>query len=115
MVSSQCRQPRTKNRAGSVGGPTPFEAEAANVLFQLVSAHYERASVIVISNKPFGRWGEVFGRATVAAAMIDRLAHHDNVVSLQGDSYRLKDRDLGGAHRRSGLKLSRRGSVFNPR
>lgn len=38
----------------------PFEAEAAN-LFQLVSARYERASVIVTSNKPFGRWGDVFG------------------------------------------------------
>ena len=50
-------------------------------------------------NKPFGRWGEVFGDATVAAAMIDRLVHHAEVVSLKGDSYRLKDRDLGkGAH-----------------
>ena len=59
------------------------------------SARYERASVIVTSNKPFGRWGEVFGDATVAAAMIDRLVHHAEVVSLKGDSYRLKDRDLG--------------------
>jgi DNA replication protein DnaC len=51
--------------------------------------------VIVTSNKPFGRWGEVFGDATVAAAMIDRLVHHAEGVSLKGDSYRLKDRDLG--------------------
>jgi hypothetical protein len=63
--------------------------------FQLVSARYERASVIVTSNKPFGRWGEVFGDPVVAAAMIDRLVHHAEVVSLKGDSYRLKDRDLG--------------------
>lgn len=76
-------------------GYIPFEAEAANLFFQLVSARYERASVIVTSNKPFGRWGEVFGDATVAAAMIDRLVHHAEVVSLKGDSYRLKDRDLG--------------------
>ncbi len=75
-------------------GYIPFEAEAANLFFQLVSARYERASVIVTSNKPFGRWGEVFGDATVAAAMIDRLVHHAEVVSLKGDSYRLKDRDL---------------------
>ena len=60
-----------------------------------VSSRYERASVIVTSNKPFGRWGEVFGDATVAAAMIDRLVHHAEVVNLKGDSYRLKDRDLG--------------------
>jgi DNA replication protein DnaC len=76
-------------------GHIPFEAEAANLFFQLVSARYERASVIVTSNKPFGRWGEVFGDATVAAAMIDRLVHHAEVIALKGDSYRLKDRDLG--------------------
>jgi hypothetical protein len=46
-------------------------------------------------NKPFGRWGEVFGDEVVAAAMIDRLVHHAEVISLKGDSYRPKDRDLG--------------------
>jgi DNA replication protein DnaC len=72
-----------------------FEPEAANLFFQLVSSRYERASLIVTSNKPFGRWGEVFGDDVVAAAMIDRLVHHADVVALKGDSYRLKDRDLG--------------------
>ena len=76
-------------------GYIPFEAQAANLFFQLVSARYERASLIVTSNKPFGRWGEVFGDPVVAAAMIDRLVHHAEIVSLKGDSYRLKDRDLG--------------------
>ena len=76
-------------------GYIPFEPEAANLFFQLVSARYERASLIVTSNKPFGRWGETFGDDTVAAAMIDRLVHHADVVALKGDSYRLKDRDLG--------------------
>jgi DNA replication protein DnaC len=76
-------------------GYIPFEPEAANLFFQLVSSRYERASLIVTSNKPFGRWGEVFGDEVVAAAMIDRLVHHAEVVSLRGDSYRLKDRDLG--------------------
>jgi len=42
---------------------------------QLLSARYERASLIVTSNKPFGRWGEVFGDDVAAAAMIDRLVH----------------------------------------
>ncbi len=51
--------------------------------------------MIGTSNKPFGRWGEVFGDATVAAAMIDRLVHHAEVVPLKGDSHRLKDRDVG--------------------
>ena len=78
-------------------GYIPFEPEAANLFFQLVSARYERASLIVTSNKQFGRWGEVFGDDVVAAAMIDRLVHHAEVIALRGDSYRLKDRDLGRA------------------
>src|SRR5918995_2081495 len=65
-------------------GYIPFEPEAANLFFQLVSARYERASLIVTSNKPFGRWGEVFGDEVVAAAMIDRLVHHAEVVSTNG-------------------------------
>ena len=76
-------------------GYIPFEPEAANLFFQLVSSRYERASLIVTSNKPFGRWGEVFGDDIVAAAMIDRLVHHAEVIALKGDSYRLKNRDLG--------------------
>jgi DNA replication protein DnaC len=76
-------------------GYIPFEPEAANLFFQLVSSRYERASLIVTSNKPFGRWGEVFGDDVVAAALIDRLVHHADVVALKGDSYRLKNRDLG--------------------
>jgi DNA replication protein DnaC len=76
-------------------GYIPFEADAANLFFQLVSARYERASVIMSSNKAFSRWGETFGDPVVAAAMIDRLVHHAEVVPLKGDSFRLKGRDLG--------------------
>ena len=61
----------------------------------LVSSRYERASLIVTSNKPFSAWGEIFGDEIVAAAMIDRLVHHAEILSLKGDSYRLKDKDLG--------------------
>ncbi len=50
--------------------------------------------MIVTSNKPFGRWGEVFGHDTVAA-MIDRLVHHADVLFFTKDSYRLKSRDIG--------------------
>ena len=76
-------------------GYIPFEAEAANLFFQLISARYERASVIVTSNKTLGRWGEVFGDDVVAGAIMDRLVHHAEVIALKGDSYRIKDRDLG--------------------
>jgi DNA replication protein DnaC len=53
------------------------------------------ASLILTSNKPFSAWGEIFGDEVVAAAMIDRLVHHAEILSLKGDSYRLKDKDLG--------------------
>ena len=75
-------------------GYIPFDSQAANLMFSLVSSRYERASLIVTSNKPFSGWGEIFGDEVVAAAMIDRLVHHAEILSLKGDSYRLKDRDL---------------------
>ena len=76
-------------------GYIPFDPEAANLMFSLVSARYERASVIVTSNKPFSAWGEIFGDEVVAVAMIDRLVHHAEILALKGDSYRLRDKDLG--------------------
>src|SRR5918999_314852 len=76
-------------------GYIPFDPQAANLMFMLVSRRYERASLIVTSNKPFSAWGEIFGDDATAAAMIDRLVHHAEILSLKGDSYRLKDHDLG--------------------
>ena len=73
-------------------GYIPFEPEAANLFFQLISGRYERASVIVTSNKPFGRWGRDLRRRHRRR---DRLVHHAEVIALKGDSCRLKDRDLG--------------------
>jgi DNA replication protein DnaC len=78
-------------------GYIPFDPEAANLMFSLVSARYERASMIVTSNKPFSAWGEIFGDEVTATAMIDRLVHHAEILSLKGDSYRLRDKDLGAA------------------
>jgi DNA replication protein DnaC len=76
-------------------GYIPFDPEAANLMFSLVSARYERASLIVTSNKAFSAWGEIFGDEVTAAAMIDRLVHHAEILALKGDSYRLRDKDLG--------------------
>ncbi len=76
-------------------GYIPFDPEAANLMFSLVSARYERASMIVTSNKTFSAWGEIFGDEVTAAAMIDRLVNHAEILALKGDSYRLRDKDLG--------------------
>jgi DNA replication protein DnaC len=75
-------------------GYIPFDPEAASLMFSLVSNRYERASMIVTSNKPFSKWGEIFGNDMAATAMIHRLIHHSAILSLKGDSYRLKGKDL---------------------
>jgi DNA replication protein DnaC len=72
-------------------GYLPFEPEAANLFFQLVSTRYEHASLILTSNLPFSGWGTVFGDQAVAAAMIDRIVHHADVLQLKGASYRLRN------------------------
>jgi DNA replication protein DnaC len=75
-------------------GYIPFDQDAANLFFQLVSSRYEQASLILTSNLTFGRWGDVFGDPTVASAMIDRIVHHADVISLKGASYRMKNHQL---------------------
>ncbi|WP_107051700.1 IS21-like element helper ATPase IstB [Streptomyces sp. NRRL S-475] len=69
-------------------GYTPLDPATAGLLFQLVAHRYERASLIVTSDRPLGRWDEVFGPS--APALTDRLAHHADVVRLDGDSYRTR-------------------------
>jgi DNA replication protein DnaC len=65
-------------------GYIPFDPQAANPMFMLVARRYERASLIVTSNKPFSAWGEIFGNDAAAAAMIDRLIHHAEILFPQG-------------------------------
>ena len=79
-------------------GYLPPSRAAANMVFQLVSRRYERGSIIVTSNKAFSEWGQVLGDDVLAAAILDRLLHHCDVVSINGPSYRLKDhvRPKGG-------------------
>ncbi|MFC8144296.1 IS21-like element helper ATPase IstB [Streptomyces paradoxus] len=69
-------------------GYTPCDAATAGLFFQLVAHRYERSSLIVTSDRPLGRWDEVFGPS--APAMTDRLAHHAEIVRLDGDSYRTR-------------------------
>jgi len=73
-------------------GYLPFDADQANLFFQLIAHRYEQGSILITSNMPFGRWGEIFNDDIVAAAMIDRLVHHAEVLALSGDSYRTRSR-----------------------
>ena len=78
-------------------GYLPLEPDAAHLFFQLVSRRYERGAMLVTSNRAVGEWGSVFGDAVVATAILDRLLHHSHVITIRGDSYRLREK------RRSGL------------
>lgn len=78
-------------------GYLPFEPNAAHLFFQLVSRRYERGSLLVTSNRSVGEWGSVFGDPVVATAILDRLLHHSHVLTIRGESYRLREK------RRSGL------------
>ena len=72
-------------------GYLPLPAEAASALFQVISQRYLKTSIILTSNRGVGSWGEILGDTTVAAALLDRLLHRSVVLTLDGDSYRLRD------------------------
>ena len=73
-------------------GYMPIDLDSANLFFQLIARRYEKNSTIITTNTPFSRWGEIFGSATLANAVLDRLLHHSSVISIKGPSYRLKDK-----------------------
>lgn len=75
-------------------GCLPFAQDATNLFFQLVFSRYEHAALILTSNLPFSSWAGVFGDQIVAAAMIDRIVHHADVIAFKGASYRLRDHGL---------------------
>src|SRR6202522_4448679 len=77
-------------------GYLPLDDLGATIFFQLVSARYERGSIILTSNKSYGEWGSVFGDPIIATAILDRLLHNSTTVNIRGESYRLKERRKAG-------------------
>src|SRR5215471_559851 len=77
-------------------GVWPYDRLAATALFSLISARYERGSIVLTSNKGFGEWGEVLGDAVIATAILDRLLHHSHVLNIRGESYRLREKKQAG-------------------
>lgn len=74
-------------------GYIPFEREATDLLFQVISQRYETASLALTTNLPFEQWTQVFPDAMTASAVIDRLIHHGTVFEFSGTSHRLRNRD----------------------
>lgn len=73
-------------------GFLPMDLDGANMLFQLINKRYEKHSIIITTNKPFGKWREIFNDVTLANAILDRLLHHSYIININGNSYRLKDK-----------------------
>ena len=73
-------------------GYLPLSREEASLFFRLLVRRYERASLIVTSNKSFGDWGDVFNDQVLATAILDRLLHHATTVNIKGESYRLREK-----------------------
>ena len=77
-------------------GYLPLTREEASLFFRVVVRRYERASLIVTSNKGFVDWGEVFNDQVLATAILDRLLHHATTLNVKGESYRLKEKRRAG-------------------
>jgi DNA replication protein DnaC len=75
-------------------GYLPIDKRGADLLFQVVAARYEVGSIVISTNRPFREWGKILDvDNTLATALIDRLMHHGEGIVIQGDSYRMKDKD----------------------
>lgn len=73
-------------------GFLPFDQKGADLFFQVISKRYEKGSVILTTNRPFKDWGEIFHNNTLAGALIDRLVHHAEIITIKGGSYRVREK-----------------------
>jgi DNA replication protein DnaC len=85
-------------------GYLPFERRSAHLFFQLVNRRYERTSTMITTNQAVSQWGSVFGDDVTASALLDRLLHHSHILTIQGDSYRMKQKRKSGIFGNSGTK-----------
>ncbi|KVW63338.1 IS21-like element helper ATPase IstB [Burkholderia ubonensis] len=91
-------------------GYLSYSNRHADLLFEIVSRRYEKRSTIVTTNKPFKEWADVFPNAACVVSLIDRLVHRSEVISIEGESYRLKE-----AQENSEARAQRRGTKKSSR
>lgn len=72
-------------------GYLSYSNRHADLLFEIVSRRYEAKSTLITTNRPFAEWGEVFPNAACVVSLVDRLVHHAEIITIQGESYRLKE------------------------
>lgn len=78
-------------------GYLPMSRDQANLFFQVVAKRYEKGSIVLTSNLPFGLWHKAFADdTTLTSSLLDRLLHHAHVIQIKGESFRLKDKRKAG-------------------
>lgn len=80
--------------------------EEASLFFRLLNRRYEKASIVLTSNKGFADWGEMFGDNVLATAILDRLLHHSTTLNIKGKSYRLKEKRKAGVLAKNATPIS---------
>src|SRR5690606_18567355 len=74
-------------------GYLPIDKAGADLLFQIISQRYERGSTVITTNRVYKKWPEIFNNdSTLTSAVLDRLLHHAETVTIEGKSYRMKDK-----------------------
>ena len=82
-------------------GYLSLDARAADLLFEVISRRYEQKSVVVTTNLPFAQWNTIFPSAACVTALVDRLTHHAEIISIEGDSYRRREAEETRKRRRA--------------
>ena len=92
-------------------GYLSYSNQHADLLFDIISQRYEKKSTFITTNKAFNEWREIFPNATCVVSIIDRLVHHFEIVSIEGDSYRLKEAQEKNQERQAKRKPKTKPSV----
>jgi DNA replication protein DnaC len=93
-------------------GYTRLSAEQAHQLFELVTARYERGAMLVTSNLSFAEWGGLLGDEVLATALLDRLLHHAEIISINGRSYRMRERMAADTAERPGTEVGQKSTAM---
>jgi DNA replication protein DnaC len=91
-------------------GYLSYDSRYADLLFEVVSRRYQQAATIVTTNRPFTSWGEVFPNATSVVTIVDRLVHKAEIVTIEAESYRLKEAKERAATKAKARKMRTRTS-----
>lgn len=98
-------------------GYLSYSSRYADLLFEIISQRYTKKSTIITTNKPFTEWREIFPNAACVVSLVDRLVHNSEIISIEADSYRLKESIERAAARkeiRAAAKVKNKTTPKNP-